>query len=294
MARKRVISPEIWTSEDFLHLSFKGRLLYISLMNHANDQGMFKWSLLTIKASCFPADNITKEEIQDQLNIMLKRKMLVANVDKTLLRFKAWDTYQRVPKPAPNKYEFVEGVSNHSDTTTEPLLERSDTSMVRVQPKEDKEDKIKEDKIREDKESLHQIEKAFDGYYDSYLTGRKKNKPLALKHWNKLTIEERDKAIEQLPHHVKYWQAQIANGSMTINHVPHPSSWLSAKSFNDSLDTLQITAPKIQSGKESFNTTYHDNMVKQTQKHLEYVNKMKENRASNDEIKEALKRRVRS
>ena len=154
MARKRVISPEILTSEDFLHLSFKGRLLYISLMNHANDQGIFKWSLLTIKASCFPADNITKEEIQDQLNIMLKRQMLVANQDATLLRFKAWDTYQKVPKPAPNKYEFGEGLPNHSDTTTEPLLERSDTSKVRVQPKEDKEDKIKEDKIKEDKAQI--------------------------------------------------------------------------------------------------------------------------------------------
>ena len=104
MARKRVISPEIWTSEDFLHLSYKGRLLYISLMNHANDQGIFKYSLITIKASCFPADNVTKQELADQLSIMLKRGMLVLNDDGTLLRFVSWNDLHKVPKPAPNMY----------------------------------------------------------------------------------------------------------------------------------------------------------------------------------------------
>ena len=292
MARKRVISPEIWTSEDFLHLSFKGRLLYISLMNHANDQGIFKWSLLTIKASCFPADNITKEEIQDQLNIMLKRQMLVANQDATLLRFKAWDTYQKVPKPAPNKYEFVEGLPNHSDTTTEPLLERSDTSKVRVQPKEDKEDKIKEDKIKEDKAQI--IKAQFeDVFWVGYIKHRKKDKQEALKAWIKLTNKERDTAIEHLPHHVKYWQDQIDNGSMQLIHVPYPVRWLRRKSFNDSLDTLVVTKAKPQSAKESFTSTYHDNMVKQTELHRQYVNRMKQNKASDEEIKEALSQRIK-
>ena len=292
MARKRVISPEIWTSEDFLHLSFKGRLLYISLMNHANDQGIFKWSLLTIKASCFPADNITKEEIQDQLNIMLKRQMLVANQDATLLRFKAWDTYQKVPKPAPNKYEFVEGLPNHSDTTTEPLLERSDTSKVRVQPKEDKEDKIKEDKIKEDKAQI--IKAQFeDVFWVGYIKHRKKDKQEALKAWIKLTNKERDTAIKHLPHHVKYWQDQIDNGSMQIIHVPYPVRWLRRKSFNDSLDTLVVTKAKPQSAKESFTSTYHDNMVKQTELHRQYVNRMKQNKASDEEIKEALSQRIK-
>ena len=292
MARKRVISPEIWTSEDFLHLSFKGRLLYISLMNHANDQGIFKWSLLTIKASCFPADNITKEEIQDQLNIMLKRQMLVANQDATLLRFKAWDTYQKVPKPAPNKYDFVEGLPNHSDTITEPLLERSNTSKVRVQPKEDKEDKIMEDKIKEDKAQI--IKAQFeDVFWVGYIKHRKKDKQEALKAWIKLTNKERDTAIEHLPHHVKYRQDQIDNGSMQIIHVPYPVRWLRRKSFNDSLDTLVVTKAKPQSAKESFTSTYHDNMVKQTELHRQYVNRMKQNKASDEEIKEALSQRIK-
>ena len=292
MARKRVISPEIWTSEDFLHLSYKGRLLYISLMNHANDQGMFKYSLITIKASCFPADNVTKQELADQLSIMLKRGMLVLNDDGTLLRFKKWDDWQKVPKPAPNKYEFVEGLLERSDTTTESLLECSDTSKVRVSPKikkirEDKEDKIIEDKAQIIKTQFEDI------FWIGYIKHRKKDKQEALKAWIKLTDAERTIAIDQLPHHVAYWQAQIDNGSMQIIHVPYPVRWLRRKSYNDPLDTLVITPSKSAGKKEVFDSTYHDNMVKQTKAHRAYMEKMEKDKANNDEIKEALTRRLK-
>tara|TARA_Y100001963_G_scaffold130021_1_gene185841 strand:+ start:881 stop:1762 length:882 start_codon:yes stop_codon:yes gene_type:complete len=292
MARKRLISPEIWTSEDFLHLSFKGRLLYIALLNLADDDGIFKYSLITIKASCFPADNVTQDEIMDQLVIMQNRKMLVANEDNTLLRFKKWKDWQRVPKPIPSKFTFIEKELDDSGSTTVGLPDNNGSTPVVVKPNRIERNRIEKNR-KERKEVLHQIENQFDDYYNNYIVGRKKNKPLALKQWIKLTNEERTKAIEQLPHHVKYWQAQINNGSMTINHVPHPSTWLSAKSFNDSHDTLVITQSNKPKDKEAFNTTYHDNMVKQTKEHQEYMKRMKQQAATDEEKKEALRVRVK-
>ena len=39
MARKRMIDPNIWQSEDFNSLSLMGRLLFIGMFSNADDEG---------------------------------------------------------------------------------------------------------------------------------------------------------------------------------------------------------------------------------------------------------------
>ena len=39
MARKRMISPEIWESTSFSALSDLGKIVFISLISHADDEG---------------------------------------------------------------------------------------------------------------------------------------------------------------------------------------------------------------------------------------------------------------
>ena len=61
---------------------------------------------------------------------------------------------------------------------------------------------------------------------------------------------------------------------MQIIHVPYPVRWLRRKSYNDPLDTLVITPSKSVGKKEVFDSTYHDNMVKQSKAHRAYMEKM--------------------
>ena len=42
MARKRMIDPNIWDSEDFSKLSILGRLLFIGMFSNADDEGRGK------------------------------------------------------------------------------------------------------------------------------------------------------------------------------------------------------------------------------------------------------------
>ena len=57
MARKRVVSPSFWTDEKIIQIPIQARLLFIGLLNHADDDGIFQESYLSIKVTVFPADD---------------------------------------------------------------------------------------------------------------------------------------------------------------------------------------------------------------------------------------------
>ena len=70
MARKRVISPSFWTDEKIIQIPIQARLLFIGLLNHADDDGIFQESYLSIKVTVFPADNeITVGLLEDYVRI---------------------------------------------------------------------------------------------------------------------------------------------------------------------------------------------------------------------------------
>ena len=63
MARIRSIHPGLWTDEAFLSIDDAARLLYIGLLNEADDNGAFEWKPLTIKVRLRPATSETPAEI---------------------------------------------------------------------------------------------------------------------------------------------------------------------------------------------------------------------------------------
>lgn len=64
MARIRTIKPEFWTSEQVMECSTNARLLFIGLWNFCDDAGRMAASSKRIKASVFPSDDFTADDVR--------------------------------------------------------------------------------------------------------------------------------------------------------------------------------------------------------------------------------------
>ena len=58
MPRIRTIKPEFWTDEKLTECSLTARLLFIGLLNFADDNGNLVYSIKRLKMQIFPADNV--------------------------------------------------------------------------------------------------------------------------------------------------------------------------------------------------------------------------------------------
>lgn len=67
MARIRSVHPGQATDEDFVCMSYEGRLAAIMLRCECDDQGVFEWKPLTLKMRLFPADNLDMVELLAEL-----------------------------------------------------------------------------------------------------------------------------------------------------------------------------------------------------------------------------------
>ena len=56
MARRRMLSPEIWHNQQFGSLTLEQRLLYIGLISMADDEGFFVADPRSVSAEIFPWD----------------------------------------------------------------------------------------------------------------------------------------------------------------------------------------------------------------------------------------------
>ncbi len=65
MARIRTVKPDFWTSEDIAAVSRNARLLFIGLLNHADDVGNGPASARGLKMKVFPGDaDVTPAKIE--------------------------------------------------------------------------------------------------------------------------------------------------------------------------------------------------------------------------------------
>lgn len=122
MARKRMISPEIWESQDFSSLSDLAKIVFISLFSHADDQGRGRADPTFIKSSTFPFDKDRRvADIENALS-EIARSMSVQFYSVNGIEFyfmTSWKKWQKVDKPSPSKLppppSVGEGGTIHSD-----------------------------------------------------------------------------------------------------------------------------------------------------------------------------------
>jgi len=104
MARKRMINPGIWTSEQVAGLTLRQRLLYIGLISNADDAGKLKGSAAYVKSIIFPYDSIPPSVIETDL-VRIAKSALIERYKTGVnwyIRHPNWCRHQYIQKPQPS------------------------------------------------------------------------------------------------------------------------------------------------------------------------------------------------
>jgi hypothetical protein len=97
-----MIQPGIWTDEGFLSLSIAARLMFIGMISGADDEGRGLATDRCLKASVFPADDVTLEQVRtyrDEVAAAVNVKLY--DVDgKKYYECSKWRNHQRLERPS--------------------------------------------------------------------------------------------------------------------------------------------------------------------------------------------------
>tara|TARA_R100000808_G_C2154113_1_gene164854 strand:- start:2108 stop:3058 length:951 start_codon:yes stop_codon:yes gene_type:complete len=283
MARKRMIHPGIWTDEKFLTLkNNEARLLFIGMMNFANDEGIFKYKPISLKAQVLPLSSSKLPIIEDYIRTMLELKLLEKghDIDGTkLLRYTNWHTYQKINHATPSKYTFTKEEIKDSINTNVEVSE--DSSKTTSQYNINKSNIIKDNTIKSNTSSKKNQDFTFEQFYDLY--PKKQAKEKAQKSFKKLKKAE----IKALKVGLDSWVAYWEESSTDAQFIPLPATWINQKRWNDDIPTVEADKPnkfKSDLDKEIFNR--HNNQIEQDKRMKAYMEEATKN--ASDEIPDLL------
>ncbi|MGE5328092.1 MAG: hypothetical protein ACM3KR_01095 [Deltaproteobacteria bacterium] len=105
MARRRMIDPNFWTSEDIAKLNMTQRLLMIGMFSNADDYGKGRANPVYLRSVIFPYDDISIKQIESDLAVIYKHiNIAFYEIDGSQYYiFTKWNEWQRVDKPQPSK-----------------------------------------------------------------------------------------------------------------------------------------------------------------------------------------------
>lgn len=124
MARRRMIDPNIWESEDVAKLTIRQRLLLIGLFSNADDYGKGRAKPAYVRSTIFPYDDIPVSEIEEDLQAIASCIAIqFYEVDgQSYYKFTNWRKWQTVNKPQPSL------IPEPSETQEDEREEASDTN----------------------------------------------------------------------------------------------------------------------------------------------------------------------
>lgn len=155
MARRRMIDPNFFISEDVSRLDIFERLLLIGLFSNADDYGKGRAKPEFLRSIIFPYDDIPLEKIKNALtNISKNISIKFYNVNNSSYYiFQNWDKWQRVDKPQPSLIPdpiFSENDSkNESENDSKNDSKNDSENDSCLKEKKRKENKRKEFKEKE-------------------------------------------------------------------------------------------------------------------------------------------------
>ena len=136
MARRRMIHPEIWESEDFSKLSTLAKLVFIGMFSLADDEGKGRGKPVYLKSVVFPYDDemqvVDIERALSEISSNMSATFYTHN-ENDYYKLDNWNIWQRVDKPQPSKIPDPPVGENHSGTIPESvgndsrLKEKKDT-----------------------------------------------------------------------------------------------------------------------------------------------------------------------
>lgn len=142
MARRRMIDPNFWQSEDVSKLSIRQRLLLIGLFSNADDEGKLRGNPAYVRSAIFPYEDFTLSEIEEDLN-KIESICSIQQYEvegSKYIRLINWKKFQRVDKPQSSV--IPDHINIHSDNDS-----KNDSEIdSRLKERKGREDKGKEEK----------------------------------------------------------------------------------------------------------------------------------------------------
>lgn len=106
MARKRMISPDIWQSEDFSKLSTLAKVVFIGMFSNADDEGRGRGKAVYLKSIIFPYDETIRVADIDKTLSEISSNMSVifySHNENVYYELTNWTIWQKVEKPQISK-----------------------------------------------------------------------------------------------------------------------------------------------------------------------------------------------
>ena len=179
MARKRMIDPTIWDSEDFGKLSELAKIVFIGLFSLADDEGRGRCNPEYLKSKLFPyKGNLRSADIEKTLSEISSNMSVIFYLcdEKQYYWLYNWNTWQKIDRPTSSKIPAFD----ENDETIQRIFDEDSTSSSRIlSPNK----KRKED----NKKEIEEKRKRIVDTYNLYCTN--------LSQVQKIT-EKREKAID--------------------------------------------------------------------------------------------------
>jgi len=244
MARRRMIAPEIWESEDFASLSLLARLLFIGLFSNADDEGRGRAKAAFLKSRIFPYDeNIRISDITKACGEIARHTSIVfyEHDENEYYSFKNWCVWQSISRPTPSRIPPPDehSMKNIEDSMKiiEPSMKNIEDSLnvqCKLMPKR-KEKKGKEEK---EKEKRARAKERFAEFWSEY--PRKVAKAKAEQAWEKFEMtEELFNTVMNALKKQKLSRQWKEDGG---RYIPHPATWINQKRWEDATDAPDTVA----------------------------------------------------
>lgn len=158
MARIRSVHPGMATDEAYMAMTFEAKAGWVLLWSQCDDNGVFEWKPISLKASIFPGNNVDFDALLTEwLRLNCIKKIEVGGKVYGLVRnFCLWQRPQK-PKfryPLPDEHRgFVGPRHVKSGTDTVLVSDESDTSTGNLVPRKEEGGKRKDEGGMGDEES---------------------------------------------------------------------------------------------------------------------------------------------
>ena len=222
--RNRILQKTFWTSEEILELELHERLLFLGMTNYADDEGIIKTSPKALKAKIFPADNISIEKINNALFKMRELGLIRFNIDGTLCRFTSWYDFQKINRPYPSKFNFVEESGDDSVNVHGTLTHHSSPNNNNNSKNKNKKNNNKTNKYSNE----------FESFWKSYPRKVAKSK-CSIKFEQQINNYGLENVMIGTEVWVDYWDKTRKD----VEFIPHPYTFLSQERFMDIPDDIK-------------------------------------------------------
>ena len=129
MARKRMIDPNIWQSEDFSKLDVFSKLVFIGLFSLADDEGRGRANPTYLKSSIFPYDEVVRTtDVEKSLSQISTNMSIVfyEHNDSKYYELLNWNKWQKIDRPSQSK------IPEYDENTMKTTFDNNSTNVRRV------------------------------------------------------------------------------------------------------------------------------------------------------------------